>query len=199
MRAASSEPAWTTSTHGSRWTTRTSNGPDWHREKREREVQIATLDAVDVLRVPQGLVDVDPHVRELRRKASGDVGEQPRPDALEGPDPERPDRALVEGVDVRLGGAEMRLDRAEVAKEDATRLRQADRLATLLPLDHLGADDPLEARDLLADRGRRVAERERGGLERALSVDRLQGGEVTQVEAQPATAGRRRAGRLRTE
>ena len=52
-------------------------------------------------------------------------------------------------------------------------------------LDELLADDALERRDLLADRGLRVAEPGGRAAERALRGDRLQGGEVPDLDAEP--------------
>ena len=49
------------------------------------------------------------------------------------------------------------------------------------------ADDPLQHRDLLADRRLRVAELARGAAERALLGDRLQGDQVTQLEPEPVS------------
>ena len=53
------------------------------------------------------------------------------------------------------------------------------------PLDEPLADDPLERRDLLADRRLRVAESFGGAPERALLGDRPQRGEVAQLDAEP--------------
>ena len=48
------------------------------------------------------------------------------------------------------------------------------------------ADEPFERLDLLADRGLGVAERLGRAAERALAGDRLQGREVTELDAEPA-------------
>ena len=48
------------------------------------------------------------------------------------------------------------------------------------------ADDPLEGRDLLADRRLRVAERVGGTAERRLTGDGLQRDQVTELDAEPS-------------
>ena len=55
-----------------------------------------------------------------------------------------------------------------------------------MALDEAQPDDPLERRDLLGDRGLRVAELLRGLSERSLVRDRLQRDEVAKIEPEPA-------------
>ena len=72
-----------------------------------------------------------------------------------------------------------------MTEEQLAGFGQRDRPRPAGPLDELLADDPLERRDLLADRGLRVAEPLCGPAEGALRRDRLQGREVPQFDAKP--------------
>jgi hypothetical protein len=52
-------------------------------------------------------------------------------------------------------------------------------------LDQPRPHDPLEQRDLLADRGLRVAERPRGAAERALAGDGVERGQMADLDPEP--------------
>ena len=98
---------------------------------------------------------------------------------------QRPDLARLERVQVCLRGLQPRDDRDGVAQEQLARLGQGDRPRPARPLDELLADDPLERRDLLADRGLGVAEPFGRAPERALRGERLERGEVPQLDPEP--------------
>jgi len=70
-----------------------------------------------------------------------------------------------------------------VAEEDAASLGQGDGPWTSGALDQPESDDALERRDLLRNCGLRVAEVLGRLAERALVCDRLEGDEMTEVEA----------------
>jgi hypothetical protein len=70
-------------------------------------------------------------------------------------------------------------------KKDPAGFRGPECLPALLSRDDFGAHDPLQARDLLADRGRRVAEETSGSFERPLVGDRAQSREMPELEADP--------------
>ena len=61
-------------------------------------------------------------------------------------------------------------------------LRQRDRPRPAGPFDQLLADDALERRDLLADGGLRIPERDRRAAERALLRDGLERQQMAQLE-----------------
>jgi len=65
-------------------------------------------------------------------------------------------------------------------------LGEGDRARAARALDQPEADDALERRDLLGDRGLRVPEPLGRPPERALVGDRLQRDEVSEVEPEPA-------------
>ena len=79
-----------------------------------------------------------------------------------------PGFARLERAEVGLRGLQARDDRLRVAQQQLAGLGQRDRARAARPLDEPLADDPLERRDLLADRRLRVAEPLRGASERAL-------------------------------
>ena len=72
-----------------------------------------------------------------------------------------------------------------MAQKQLARLGQRDRLRPPGPLDEALPDDPLEGRDLLADRGLGVAEARRGTAERALARNRFESDQMPQLDAQP--------------
>ena len=113
-------------------------------------------------------------------------GEDLRADALVRADPQRAGLAGVERGEIGLRGLEARGDRVGVAEEQLARLGQRDGPRAARAVDQLLADDPLEHRDLLADRRLRVAELLGGAAERALLGDRLQGDQMAELEPEPA-------------
>ena len=72
-----------------------------------------------------------------------------------------------------------------VPEQQPAGLGQRDRPRAAGPLDQLLADDPLERRDLLADRRLRVAELDRGAAERALGLDGVERGQMAQLDSEP--------------
>ncbi len=112
--------------------------------------------------------------RPLLAEAAQEGGEDAGADALEDPDAQRAGRALGERGHVGLRRVELRDDRVGVPEEQLAGLGERDRRGPAGPVDELLADDPLELRDLLADRRLRVAELARRAAERARPADRLE-------------------------
>ena len=94
--------------------------------------------------------------------------------------------AGAQGMQVCLSGLEPGDDRVGVAQEQVPCLGQRDRARAARALDELLADDPLERRDLLADRRLGVAQGVRGPAERRLAPDRGQRDQITQLQPGPA-------------
>ena len=95
---------------------------------------------------------------------------------------------------VRLGRPDTRPDLSRVTEQQLAGVGQGNRATAGRSLDQPGADDALERGDLLADRGLRVAELVRGAPERPLVGDRLERGEVAELEARPAVRSHRHTG-----
>jgi hypothetical protein len=72
-----------------------------------------------------------------------------------------------------------------VAQEDRAGGGQRDRARAAGALHEPRSDDPLEQRELLADRRLRVAESPGRPAERALAGDRIECGEVAYLDAEP--------------
>ena len=72
-----------------------------------------------------------------------------------------------------------------MAEGEPPRVGEVDAAGAARPLEQLGPDDPLERRDLLAHRGLGVAEAGRGGADAALAGDRLERGQVAELDAEP--------------
>jgi hypothetical protein len=96
-----------------------------------------------------------------------------------------PIRSGPDSPEVGLCCLEARGDRVGVPEQQYARLGQRDRPWAAGPVDQPLADDALQRRDLLADRGLRVAELLGRATERAVLRDRLQGDQVTQFESEP--------------
>ena len=96
-----------------------------------------------------------------------------------------PQSSDAERVEVDPGCGEPGHDRLGVAEQQLARPRQLHRPRAARPVEQPVADVALERRDLLADRRLRVAEPQRRGAEGALLGDRLQGGEVAHLDAEP--------------
>ncbi len=112
------------------------------------------------------------------------------------PSPQRAARALGERGHVRVGRVEVRDDRVGVPQEQLAGGGQGDAARAAGPVDEPLADDALELRDLLADRRLRVAELAGGGAERAVAGDRLERGEMAQLDSQPRITFHNRNERL---
>src|SRR5205823_8752449 len=119
-----------------------------------------------------GELDLDP--RPGRAEPAHQLREDARADRLVDADAEDARLAVRERREVGLGRSDPRDDRLRVAQKQLARLGQRDRLRPPGPLDEALPDDPLEGRDLLADRGLGVAEARRGTAERALARNRFE-------------------------
>jgi hypothetical protein len=119
-----------------------------------------------------------------------EAAEEPREDAcadrLEDADAEWAGGAFRERGHVRLGGVELRHDRVGVPEKQAAGVGEVDGSGPARPLDEPLADLALEVGDLLAHGRLGVAEVARGPAERARSSDRLEGGDVAQLDAEKA-------------
>jgi hypothetical protein len=151
---------------------------------REREVEHAALDLAVELVVRAGLQQRELDPRPGRAELGQQRGEQARGDALVGADPQLTRGALGQGVDVGRRRLQPRQDRARMAEQDAAGLGQDDRARAARALEHARADHPLDHHDLLADGRRRVAELVGGAVERPVTGDGVERGEVAQLEAQ---------------
>src|SRR5215213_6307250 len=163
--------------------------PRRQREVDERDVEDAAFERAQELEVVMRLVQLDVHVGEHRDEPLQDGRKQPRADALVRADPQWAGRPARERVDVRLRGAEPRLDRGRVGEQGLARDGEAEGLLAVDALDDAHPDDPLQAGDLLADRRLRVAEAAGGAVERALVGDGLQRCEMAELEPQPGLGG----------
>ena len=111
-------------------------------------------------------------------------GEESRADALVRADAERAGGALGERGEIGLRRLHPRDDRLGVAEQQLAGLGQRDGARAARPLDEPLADGALERRDLLADRGLRVAERRAARPNERCSRDRLEREEVAQLDAE---------------
>jgi hypothetical protein len=68
----------------------------------EDEIEASALERPEELEVEGRVLDGDAHERVLLAEAADDVGQEPRPDALEGADAKRTDGAVRERLDVGL-------------------------------------------------------------------------------------------------
>ncbi len=106
-------------------------------------------------------------------------------DALVDAHAERARLTGAEGVHVCPGRGEARDDRLGVSEQQLSRLGERHLARPPGALDELLADDPLEGRDLLADRRLGVAERDRRAAERRLTRDGLQRDQVAKLDPEP--------------
>src|SRR5581483_1916330 len=148
------------------------------RELDERDVELAPLDAGRELAREVRLAELDLDRGPRPAEALQHLRQDLRADALEGADAERAGLAARERGEVGLRGLEARDDRLRVPQQPPPRLGQRHRPRSARALDEALADDPLERRDLLADRRLGVAELLGGTAEGALAGDRLEGGQV---------------------
>ena len=153
---------------------------------RERQVELAALDLPEQVDVVRRLFERDLDPGPALDEARHQRGEDVLADALVDAHAERAGLAGPEGVHVRPGRREAGDDRLGVAEQELTRLGQRDLAGPSRALDELLADDPLEGRDLLADRRLRVAERDGGTTERRLTGDGLQRDQVAKLDAEPS-------------
>src|ERR671936_844488 len=151
----------------------------------EGEIEAPVLDPLEedvVLGLSQAHLDLRPRDRE----AAQELGEDARPHALEGADPERAGLAGRQRRHIGPGGAKAGDDRLGVADEGAPGLGQAARPGPAATLDQLLSDRALERRDLLAHGRLGIAERLRGAAERAVLRDRLKRRQMAEFNPEPA-------------
>ena len=125
------------------------------RQDGEGEVELARFDEGEQAQVFVALAELDLDARPARGEAAEQRGHDPGPDALVRADAEDARRTGRIGPQVRLGRRQARRDRVGVSEQEAAGLGQLDLSPTAPALDEPQADDPLEARDVLAH-GRRV-------------------------------------------
>src|SRR5207253_4839579 len=131
-------------------------------EDDEAEVHLAALDEGEQLAIVRRLDERHVDLRPLRAEIPQQGGEDARADALVRPDPQRAGVAGAERAQVGLGRPQPGSDPLRMSQQELAGLCQRDRTRPAGPVDDALADDALERRDLLADRGLRVAEPRRG-------------------------------------
>ena len=181
---ASGESAATISTYGSRSSSTVSSGasPTGSSTKPTSSSPRSIAPTISSSSSSSSITSICGHSSVKRRISSGRTR---APTDWNVPTRERARLAGLERAEVGLGGLEARDDRLGVPQQERAGLGQRDRARAAGPLDEPLADDPLERRDLLADRRLRVAEPLRGAAERALVRERLQRGEVAHLDAEP--------------
>ena len=155
------------------------------RQVGEGQVEVAALDVLEQGDVGGRLVELDLDPRPRLDEALHQRREQVLADALVDADAQRAGLAVRERLHVGLRGGETRDDRLGVAEQELAGLGQRHAPRPARALDELLPDDPLERRDLLADRRLRVAERRGGAAERRLTRDGLQRDQVAKLHAEP--------------
>ena len=163
-----------------------SYGPGADGQRPEGDVELAPLDHLQQLLLVHGLAQNDLDAGMGLGEAAQQRRKDACADALEGSDAEPAGVACLERQHVRLRREQPCVDRIGVTEEDLPGLGQRDGAGATGPLDEAKADDPLESRDLLRDRGLRIAETLGGLAERAHVRDRLERHQMTQVETHPA-------------
>src|SRR5581483_533962 len=151
----------------------------------EGQVELAALDEPQQVDGAALLADADGDARPLGAEAAQERGEKALADALVDADAERADLAAGERRHVRSCGVETGDDRVRVPEQKRPGLRQLDAAGAAWAVEEALPDDLLELGDLLADGGLRVAELARRRAERARARDRLERGEVAQLDAEP--------------
>ena len=154
-------------------------------EVREGEVEVAALDEAHELLVGVHLRDPELDARPRRAEAAHQRRQDALADGLVRPDPERPGLARGQRGEVRLGRLEPGDDRLRVAEQELAGLGERYRPRPAGTVEEALPDDPLEGRDLLADRRLRVAEALCRAAERPRLRDRLEGGEMPQFDPEP--------------
>jgi hypothetical protein len=154
-------------------------------QKDEGGIELAAAKHLDVM------LDVE-ILSQRDRCASGpedahDVGQERLRDALERADPGPFGARLLELLEVGAGRAQPRVDRAGVLDEPLSFLGERHLARASDPPDEAHADDPLERRDLPAHRGLAVAGLRGGGAERTFRCNRLESGEVPELDPLPTT------------
>ena len=160
--------------------------PFGERQVGEGEVELAVLEQAEEVGRVRLLADAHLDAGPVLLEAAQETGEDARPDALVDADAQRAGGALGEGGHVGACRVELRDDRIRVAEQEPARVGEVDGARAAGADDELLADAPLETGDLLAHRRLRVAELPGGGAERARASDRLECGQVTELDAEKA-------------
>ena len=155
------------------------------REEHEGEVELAALDEAQQLALVGALHERDVHVGQRLGEAPDRARQDLGADAVVGAHAQLARAARRPGGEVRPRGRELVDDPPAVAQHDVARGRQRDRARAARALHEPHPDDPLEQRDLLADRRLRVAEGPGRAAERALARDGVERREVTYLDAEP--------------
>ena len=144
------------------------------------------LHLVEQLEVAGGLMDLEAQVRVRLGHTRRHPREHPDAHALVRAHAERARVALAERLELSLRDPKARQNRLRVLEQQRPRLGQPDGPAPPGPVDERLADQALQRRDLLADRGLRVPELVRGAPERPGRGDRLERRQIAQLQPQPA-------------
>jgi hypothetical protein len=155
------------------------------RGRREGQVEHTSLQRAEEVEVDRRVDHLDSDLGMTRAEPADDLRQDPDADALVGADAQVTADTACELFDVDLRGVETGDDGIQVTEQNSAGLRRPERAAALLTRDHLGAHDPLEARDLLADRRGRVPEDAGRAFEGPLVCDRAQGREMPKFETDP--------------
>ena len=150
---------------------------------REREVELAPREEVEqvvvVARLDEAHLNTGPAVDVTAHR----LREEPHARALERSHAERPGLTLGERRQVRLGRAHRGCRALCVAQEPQPGLGRRHRPPSARPLEQCEPGGALERRDLLADRGLRVAELCCRPVEGAGLDDGLEGREMANLDA----------------
>ena len=140
-------------------------GPVEHRQRRERQVEPAGLDARRQLGVGAGLAGGQLDARPLLAEPAQQQRQHLGADALHQADVQGAALAGEQRGDVGLGGVQPGDDRPGVHHQRLPDRGQPDPPGPARPLQQRRADGALEGGDLLADRRLGVAEPQRGRAE----------------------------------
>ena len=132
-----------------------------------------------------GLLEPDLHLRPGLGVAAQELRQDARAGALERPHPQRPGLTQLQRLHIGAGRLQPGHDCLGMPQEQPPRLGQLHRPRAARAFDEPRADQPLEGRDLLADRRLRVSQGGRRPPERAVLGDRLERGQVPQLDSQP--------------
>jgi hypothetical protein len=159
--------------------------PLGERVEHEGEVELAALDQPQELALVGRLDERDLHVGQRGREAPDDARQDLRADAVVGPHAQLAGAAGRPRGEVGARGRELVDDAPAVTDHDVAGRGERHRARPARALDEPRADDPLEQRDLLADRRLGVAERPRRAAERALAGDGVERGEMPDLDPEP--------------
>ena len=153
----------------------------------EGEVELAALEQRVQLLVVAGLDQPHLDVRPTLDVAPHRARQQAHADALERADAQRARLAVGERPEIGLRRPHRRRGPARVPEEPLPGVGRRHGAPAARPLEQLEPGGPLERRDLLADRRLGVAELRAGPAERARLDDRLERGEMADLDAHQST------------